>query len=521
LQPVSQSVTLGSTATFTTIATGQLPLAYQWQYQPIGSSAWINSSDGGSFGGSGTATLTVIQPPATNTGEQFQCIITNALGSVTSSPPAVLTVNVAPYLTITTLAGIAGASGITNGSNGTTVFNDPVGVAVDASTNIYIADLHNQVIRKLALAGTNWVSSTIAGQAGSSGSADGSGTNAQFNGPAGIAVDGAGNVYVADTANSTIRMLTPSGGNWAVTTIAGLAGSTGYTDGNNSSARFRYPTGLAVDGGGNIFVADDGNCIVREITPSGGNWAVNAIAGLAGVAANADGNNSNARFHDPYGIAVDAGGNVYVADKYTCTIRKLVLSGGNWMVSTIAGQAYKSGSADGIYTNALFNAPTGIAADAGGNLYVADEGNNTIRKLSTAGTNWIVFTVAGLARSSGTNDGFGAAVRFNGPYGIAVDGNTNIYVADSVNNTIRGTPLSNPPPAPAVVKLVKQKASGFAMTLTWSAMAGHTYQVQYKTNFNQAVWVSLPAVTMTNSAGDISVPIGTDPQRYYRVVLLQ
>ena len=520
-QPANQSITGGSSATFSVTATGQLPLAYQWQYQPIGSPAWINSSDGGSFGGSGTATLTVIQPPATNTGEQFQCIITNAVGSVTSSPPAVLTVNVSPYLTITTLAGIAGTSGITNGSNGTTVFNDPVGVAVDAGTNIFIADLHNHVIRKLALAGTNWVSSTIAGQAGSPGSADGSGTNAQFNGPAGIAVDGAGNVYVADTANSTIRMLTPSGGSWTVTTIAGQAGNTGNIDANNSSARFRFPTGLVVDGSGNIFVADDGNCIVREITPSGGNWSVTTIAGLAGAAANADGNNNNARFHDPYGITVDAGGNVYVADKYTCTIRKLVLSGGNWMVSTIAGQAYKSGSADGIYTNALFNGPTGIAADPGGNLYVADEGNDTVRRLSPAGPNWIGFTVAGLARSSGTNDGFGSAVRFNGPFGIAVDGNTNVYVADSVNNLIRGTPLSNPPPAPAVVKLVKQKTSGSAMTLSWSALAGHTYQVQYKTNINQAVWVSLPAVTMTNSAGDISVPIGTDPQRYYRVVLLQ
>jgi sugar lactone lactonase YvrE len=490
-----------------------LPLIYQWQCQSNGSSSFNNLTDGASYSGSATPTLTVIQPPLTNSGESFQCVVTNALSSATSSS-ALLMVNAAPFLSITTLAGIGGAFGSTDGSNGTTLFDDPVGVAVDANTNIYVADLHNQVIRKLTLSGTSWVSSTIAGLDGVTGSADGSGANALFDGPYGIAVDGGGNIYVADTGNNTIRMLTPSGGGWMVTTIAGLAGSPGFTDGNNSAARFRYPMGLAVDGSGNIFVADEGNSIIREITPSGVDWEVSTIAGLAGNSGSADGNNNNARFSNPSGIAVDDTGNVYVADKLT-------LASGNWVVSTIAGQASKSGSADGIGSVARFNTPTGIATDIGGNLYVADEGNNTVRIVSPAGTNWTVFTVAGLAKASGTNDGFGTAVRFNGPYGIAVDSFTNVYVADSINNTIRGTPLSNPPPTPAVVQLVKQTTSGSALMLTWSAKAGHTYQVQFKTNINQPVWVNLPAVTMTNSSGTISIPIGTDPQRYYRVVLLQ
>jgi sugar lactone lactonase YvrE len=503
-------------------ATGQLPLAYQWQYQPSGSVTWNNLSDGGNYSGSGTATLTVIQPPLTNSGEQFQCIITNAWGSTNSAVPT-LYVNIAPFLSISTLAGTAGVNGSVDGTNNTALFNHPVGIAVDTQTNVYVADLNNHVIRKLVLSGTNWVSSTIAGQAGNPGSADGSGTNAQFNGPCGIAVDHGGNVYVTDTGNSTIRKLTPSETNWVVSTIAGLAGNPGSADGDNSSARFRFPMGLTVDGSGNIYVADEGNSVIREITPSGGNWGVNTIAGLAGNTGSADGNNNNARFHDPSGIAVDTNTNVYVTDKFSCTIRKLVLSGGNWVVSTIAGLASKSGSADGIGSAARFNSPTGIAVDShtNVNIYVADEGNNTIRILSLAGINYTVFTAAGLAGSAGNTDGVGAAVRFNGPYGIAVDSYTNVYVADEVNNSIRGTPLFAPPPAPAVVQLVKQNASGAALSLVWSAIAGKTYQVEFKTNINQQVWNNFSTVTVSNWTGNISIPIGADPQRYYRVLLPQ
>ena len=519
-QPVNQSVTIGSSATLTVTATGQLPLAYQWQYQPIGSATWNNLNDGGNYSGSGTASLTVIQPPLTNSGEPFQCIITNAWGG-TNSATAVLYVNIAPFLSISTLAGMAGVSGSGDGTNNTALFSHPVGIAVDSNTNVYVADLNNHIIRKLTPLGTNWVSSTIAGLAGSPGSSDGTYTNARFNGPYGVAVDNGGNVYVADTGNSAIRKLTPSGASWVVSTIAGLAGNPGSADGNNSSARFRFPMGLAVDGSGNIYVADEGNSTIREITPSGANWGVSTIAGLAGNVGSADGNNSAARFNSPIGITVDGGGNVYVADKFSCTIRKLVLSGGNWGVSTIAGLASKSGSSDGIGSTSRFNSPMGIAADSGGNLYVADEGNNIIRRLSPTGTNYTAFTAAGLAGSTGNADGFGTAVRFNGPYGIAVDGYTNVYVADSVNNSIRGTPLFDPPAAPAVVQLVRQQASGAAFSLTWSAMVGKTYQVEFKTNINQQVWNNFSTVTASNWTGNISIPIGADPQRYYRVLLLQ
>jgi sugar lactone lactonase YvrE len=358
------------------------------------------------------------------------------------------------------------------------------------------------------------VVSTIAGLAGSSGSADGTNSNARFNGPYGIAVAG-GNLYVADTGNNTIRELTPSGTNWVVSTLAGLAGSSGSTDGTNSYSRFRYPIGIAV-AGGNLYVTDEGNNTIRELTLSGTNWVTSTLAGLVGSSGSTDGTNSSARFNEPYGIAVDSGGNFYVADKYCSTIRKLKQVGVNWLVSTIAGLPYNTGGADGSGSAARFNNPTGIAVDGGGNLYVADEGNNTIRRLALAGTNWVVFTAAGLAGSSGSADGLGSAARFNGPYAIAVDGNTNVYVADSGNSIIRGT-LPGEQPLTLAVQMVRQ-TPGNTFVLTWSAVIGHTYQVQFKTNLLQTAWNPLTSVTASNLTGNASIPVGPDPQRFYRII---
>jgi len=521
VQPGSQAVILGQNATFNIGVTGQLPLIYQWQFQPSGSLTWSNLSDGASYNGSTTETLTIIQPGITNmNGEPLRCIITNVLGSVTSSPSAVLTVSVAPYIDITTLAGSASNSGAADGIGSAALFNNPRGIAVDNNTNVYVTDLYNHTIRKLTLSGTNWVVSTIAGLAGSSGSADGTNSDARFNGPYGITVDGNTNIYVADTGNDTIRKLTPSGTNWVVSTIAGLAGSSGSIDGINSYSRFHYPIGIAVDIGGNLYVTDEGNNTIRELTPSGTNWVVNTIAGLAGSSGSIDGANSNARFNDPYGITVDGNINVYVADTGNNTIRKLTTSGANWMVNTIAGLPYNVGSADGIGSTARFDNPTGIAVGGGGNLlYVADEGNNTIRQIALVGTNWVVFTVAGLAGSSGSTDGIGSAALFNGPYAIAVDGNTNVYVADSINCTIRVDPLIIVP-VPSLVQFVNQQPDGTFM-LAWNAMVGHAYQVQFKTNLSQTAWITLTNVTAPNWTGSASIPVGPDPQRFYRIIPLQ
>ena len=518
-QPGNQVVTLGQNAIFNISATGQLPLFYRWQFHPGGSLTWSSLSDGASFSGSGTKTLTVIQPGFNNmNGALFQCVVTNALGRATSSPPAVLSVTGIPYLTIITLAGSAGSTGSADGTNNTALFSNPRGIAVDNHTNVYVTDMYNHIIRKLTLSGTNWVVNTIAGQAGNFGSTDGTNSNALFSGPYGIMVDGSGNLYVADTGNNTIRKLTPSGTNWVVSTIAGLAGNPGSTDGSNSNSRFRYPIGIAMDGGGNLYVTDEGNSTIRMLKPSGTNWMASTIAGLAGTNGSADGNNSDARFNGPTGIAVDSGGNVYVADMYGSTIRKLNLVGGNWVVNTIAGLAYGYGANDGIGSTARFNNPTGIAVDGGGNnIYVADNLNNTVRWLTPVGTDWGVITVAGLAGNSGSNDGTGNGVRFNGPYGIAVGNHTNVYVADSLNSTIRGTP-SLATPLQLVVQI--RQTPGSTFMLTWNAVGGQTYQVQFNTNLlNQTAWITLTNVTASSSTGIAYILVGPDPHGFYRIVL--
>jgi sugar lactone lactonase YvrE len=194
-------------------------------------------------------------------------------------------------------------------------------VAVDSAGNVYVADSSNFTIRKVTPAG---VVTTLAGLAGSYGSADGTGSAARFSAASGVAVDSMGNVYVADTGNNTIRKVTPAG---VVTTLAGLAGSSGSADGTGSAARFNSPQGVAVDGSGSVYVADHSNNTIRKVTPVGTNWVVRTLAGLAGPQSetfygSADGTGSAARFSNPYGVAVDGAGNLYVADSSNNTIRK-------------------------------------------------------------------------------------------------------------------------------------------------------------------------------------------------------
>jgi hypothetical protein len=236
---------------------------------------------------------------------------------------------------------------------------------------------------------------------------------------------------VADTSNHTIRKITPSG---VVTTFAGSAGNPGPDDGTGSAARFNLPRGVAVDSAGNVYVADSRNHTIRKITASG---VVTTFAGLAGHPGSADGTCSVARFSTPSGVAVDNAGNIYVADSNKYTIRKITPS---CVVTTFAGLAGSYGSADGTGNDARFYTPEGVAVDSAGNVYVADSGsesfpgNNTIRKITPFR---VVSTLAGLAGNSGSADGTGSAARFNGPSGVAVDSAGNVYVADAANNTVR------------------------------------------------------------------------------------
>ena len=320
---------------------------------------------------------------------------------------------------VSTIADQTGSSGAGDSAGAIARFSDPEDVACDAAGNIYVADAGNFTIRRISPDGQV---STLAGEAGSSGSADGTGSAARFAFPTGVACDAAGNVYVADRENCTIRRVTPAG---VVTTVAGKVGSWGSRDGRTSAARFNGPEGIACDAAGDLFVAEFGNSTIRKITPAG---RVTTVAGKAGSIGYADGRGSAARFNRPTGIACDAAGNLYVADHLNNMIRKVTPGG---VVSTLAGQAGAWGTGDGSGAAAGFNGPSG-ATYAAGDLYVTD--NEMVRRVTPAGA---VTTVAGKASSLGDTDGSGAAARFNGPYGIAGDATGTLYVADSDNDTIR------------------------------------------------------------------------------------
>lgn len=273
--------------------------------------------------------------------------------------------------TFATLAGAAGVAGGANGTGGAARFDFPNGIAVDANGNIYVTEKVNCTVRKIT---TEGVVTTVAGSPARPGSADGAGTSARFSAPSGIAVDAVGNLYIADTGNHTLRKITAAG---VVSTLAGLAGSRGTADGTGSVARFSSPWGIAVDGSGNAYVAEAGSETIRKITPDG---AVTTFAGLAGSRGNVDGVGTAARFASPSGIAVDGSGNLFVADEFPA-IRKITPQG---VVTTLAGRADSPGTSDGIALGARFVSPRDVAVDRNGNVYITDN-NATIRRITTAG----------------------------------------------------------------------------------------------------------------------------------------
>ncbi len=223
---------------------------------------------------------------------------------------------------VTTIAGTTGRlnTGFIDGTNGVARFDHPYAITLDNGGTLYVADTENHSIRKVTPSGTNWIVTTIAGT-NTFGALNGTNLSARFNKPAAIALDTLTNLYVSDFENSTIRKIQPIGTNWVVSTIAGLAGSTGAADGTNSTARFFQSQGITVDSTGRIYVADTGNGTIRKLTPIGTNWLVSTIGGLAGNQSYANGIGYSARFNYPAGVAVDKTGQVYVADTLNFIIR--------------------------------------------------------------------------------------------------------------------------------------------------------------------------------------------------------
>lgn len=306
---------------------------------------------------------------------------------------------------VSTLAG-SGLAGSANGAALEARFRNPTGIAIDPDGVVYIADTGSNKIRRLASGSV----STFAG-----------GVSASLNAPTGIAMDAAGNIFVSDTYNHKIKKVSPDG---TVSLFAG-SGEADWTDGIGSAASFNRPTGLAVDASGNVFVADTYNHKIRKISANG---RVSTYAG-SGYAGARDGMGINASFNHPAGLAIDASGNLYVCDTSNHLVRKIAQSG---EVSIYAGSG-SAGNNDGSLMAASFQYPSGIAIDTQGKVYVADTGNNRIRKIDPDG--WVT-TLAGTGLA-GSADGILSSASFDLPAGIAVGNAGVVYVADTENNRIR------------------------------------------------------------------------------------
>lgn len=315
---------------------------------------------------------------------------------------------------VTTFAGSGNWSN-NNGPVATASFKDPYGIAIAANGDVYVADSNNHKIRKIS----GGMVTDFAGSTGF-GSTDGPAATAKFYMPFGIAIDSSGNIIVADTHNNKIRKITPSG---MVSTVAGT-GVAGNSDGNASTATFNIPRGVAVDASDNIYVVDSFDHKIRKISPAG---MVSTFAG-SGSQGTTDGTGTAASFNTPLKIAIDASGNIFVTDYGNHKIRKISPTG---VVTTFAGSGTQ-GNLDGSGTSAQFHLPAGICVDHLGNIYVADAGNNRIRKINPSG---VVTTLAGT--DGGFLNGDASIAKFLMPTDVKVDAAGNIIVADTSNDRIR------------------------------------------------------------------------------------
>ncbi|MES2050299.1 MAG: hypothetical protein V4447_18015 [Pseudomonadota bacterium] len=456
VQPSNQAVFVGGSASFSVIASADTLLSFQWK------------RDGLDIVGATSANYTVVNILPTDANSIWSVEVRTPSGRVISEGARL------KFTSISLLAGSVWGAGNTDGFGPAARFSFPQGIAVDTAGNVFVADTENHTIRKISTTG---IVTTLAGVAGVSGWADGMARSARFNKPHGLVVDGTGTIYVADTDNHAIRKITSSG---LVTTLAGRATVEGAMDGIGEAARFSSPYDVTIDSLGNIYVADTSNHTIRKINSMG--W-VTTLAGTAGVSGSKDGIGLNASFHSPRSVAIDAVGNLYVADAQNYIIRKINTNGN---VVTLAGVAGSSFYSDGNSENTRFSFPTSISVDAIGNVYVADSVlefshqittiqptiriirsidkltysmqsdlvqstfpnndyiqdvasdvsgnvyltdtvNHSIRKISTAGHS---STLAGPIGHYDTLDGIGGKASFNAPHDVAADETGNVYVID-------------------------------------------------------------------------------------------
>ena len=442
-QPVNQSLVAGQSGSLVVGVAGTPPLDCQWQFNGTNLANGIISTvaGNGSIGytsNSMAITASLYYPAGVAVDGRGNLYLADTDNNRIRK--------VDPYGIITTVAGQGPFGYAGDGGPATNaILNHPNGVAVDAAGNLYIADTYNSSIRLVKPAGT--ITTLAGGTSAGFGGDGGLATNALLNFPYGVAVDGAGNVFIADTDNNRIRKVDTQG---VITTVAGSitgAGYGGYAgDGGLAiNADLNQPQGVAIDASGEIFIADSINERVRKVNASG---IISTVAGIGLAAYSGDGGAAtNAALADPLAVAVDLNGNLLIADEGNASIRQVDING---TITTVAGNrtwGYGSDNVPAVSTE--LNAPAGVAVDAFGTIYIADTYNQRIRMVNAAG---IIATIAGNGFGAGTgyggesfpgNGGYSGdrgpatLAELNEPSGVAADGAGNVYVADDFNNRVR------------------------------------------------------------------------------------
>ncbi|MES2263119.1 MAG: hypothetical protein V4724_31725 [Pseudomonadota bacterium] len=376
---------------------------------------------------------------------------------------------------VSLVAGNQQVYGNVDGIGAAARFSSPAAVAFDSKGILYVADGGYGVVRKIDGSGRV---TTFVGNPALTAPKDGTGPAAGFGGMQGIVIDAHDLIYVSDS--ETVRTITPAG---VVTTLAGQARARGWADGAGAAARFNNPRGLGVDAAGNVYLADTDNNVIRKITPGGD---VSTVAGRYEQSGSADGAGSLASFAAPFAVAAGSDGNLYVADTFNDTVRRVTPAG---VVSTLAGtptNPASSGSINGLGQEARFDDPRGIVIDAAGNLLLGDFGNHDVRKISPSGD---VTTVAGFANSPNYRDGMAPDALFYGPDELTIDGGGNVYLLDKA------------PPGYGQPNRVRRIAATGAVTTV--AMPSDPLNVLYPAGSQE--YPAVPTAIAADAAGNLYV----------------
>jgi len=465
-----------------------------------------NGTDG--FGGDGSAATSAMF-------STVQGVAVDPSGNIYAADSTNLRIRKVAGSNISTVAGNGILSYSGDGASATKAqLNGPTAVAQDASGNTYIADTLNNVVRQVTAAG---VISTFAGTGTAGFAGDGGAANkAQLNSPQGVTVDSAGNVYIADSGNHRVRVVSTNGN---ISTFAGNGSPGNSGDGAAASgASFYLPVGLATDKSGNLYITDYQVGVVRRVASSG---TITTVAGIGASGYSGDGGPAaKAQLNGPAAVALDASGNLYIAETNNNTVRMVSTSG---IISTIAGTGANGYSGEGVLAiNALLSSPTGIAVDSNGNVFVSQYGNR-IGLISPAdGT---LNTIAGDGNPGYIGDGGPAIVgEFDSPSGMSMDAAGNLYVADSVNNAVRlltraaatisvsgvGNGASNQAGAISPGEVVIVYGSGIGPTTLAPLTLANPGQVATATGGSRVLFNGIPAPMLYAWSSQVSavVPFG-------------